>query len=83
MMPSRLAVGLEAKKSSALGINAAPRVLLFDRQNFGSPALFYSENNFGDLILCKFIQKNNKKASFFFDQPSFGILSFRASGTIS
>ncbi len=70
-MPTELAVGLEAKKSSAFAVNAAPRVLLFDGKTFGSPVLFFRTNNFGDLILCKFIQKFNKKASLFFRSDSF------------
>ena len=57
-MPTRLAVGLEAKKSSS-DSSDAPRVLLAAKL-LVSPRCSIERNNFGNLI-CASLQKNAKK----------------------
>jgi len=58
-MPTRLAVGLEAKKSSS-EIQMRPAFCF--PQNFGSPVLFFMENTFGDLVCVSLYKKILKKA---------------------
>jgi hypothetical protein len=72
-MPTRLAVGLEAKKSSASVKMLRPAFCFFYRQNIWFPRVVFQKNNFGDLIWCKFNQKFNKNARTIFSR----VFSFR------
>jgi hypothetical protein len=62
-MPTRLAAGLEAKKSSS-DFSDAPRVLRLAKLWF--PRVVFTKNNFGDLICISLYKITKEKARKFY-----------------